>query len=183
MSSFALPKKAASAIIDTQDELIYAQMLPYLEAVVVAAVLANKTHCSAAGGSPTIQPLLDDSCSARCPIGIEQRLEQEALAENDELNQNVQWLGHLLVFQRRAFDCILEELPTDLHNSLLVLENVAPASGAGRVSSQEIFEDMYYEDCEEVFEWQERVPDEYLEAVLTALKKLASHQNPFLCYR
>jgi hypothetical protein len=182
MSSFALPKKATSAI-DTRDELIYAQMLPYPEAVVVAAVLAHKTNWAAAVDSLTIQPLLDDSCSASGPISIEERLEQEALAENDELNQHVQWLGHLLVFQRRAFDSIFEELPTDLHKSLLVLENVAPGSGAGRIASQEIFEDMYYDDCEEVFEWQERVSDQHLEAVLQALKKLASHQNPFLGYR
>lgn len=180
MSSFALPKKAASAIIDTQDELIYAQMLPYLEAVVVAAVLANKTRCSAAVDSPTIQPLLNDSCSDKCPIGIEQRLEQEALAENDDFNQDVQWFGHLFVFERQAFVSILQEVPADLQKSLLALVKVVPSSDDGRIISQENFEDMYYDDCNEVFEWQERVPDEHLEVVLEALKKLVSHKNPFL---
>lgn len=179
MSCLALTKKVASAM-ETRQELVYTQMLPYNEAVLVAAMLANKANWAPDVDSPSFQPFLGDSCSAMRPIGIEERLEQEALAENDDFNQDVQWFGHLFVFERQAFVSILQEVPADLQKSLLALVKVVPSSDDGRIISQENFEDMYYDDCNEVFEWQERVPDEHLEVVLEALKKLVSHKNPFL---
>ena len=123
-----------------------------------AADLALKIDATQTPEEASHQFLEDYYCLLD-PAGIAERQ-----AENDEFEEElneleINWLGHIFVFDRPGFLREIQNAPEAIRKDLIAIALKHVPDAGGNVFSRTQYEELYCSACEDAWAWQFQVPD------------------------
>eukprot|EP00933_Yihiella_yeosuensis_P014117 TRINITY_DN12773_c1_g1_i5.p1 TRINITY_DN12773_c1_g1~~TRINITY_DN12773_c1_g1_i5.p1 ORF type:complete len:368 (+),score=66.80 TRINITY_DN12773_c1_g1_i5:88-1104(+) len=144
----------------TQSKKRVAELLCKLQS---AADLAKAIETSVRTGSSDPEALrntfLEDYYCLLDPQGVAERLEEERMIEQEELDRMTNKLGHLFVNDPARFQGYLDQSASDIRERLAKISADIDHSPRQSISTEH-YDDWFYSYSEKAFQWQHSVPDD-----------------------